>query len=140
MTSGYLQQIYNTKEFKKLVVRVGHKIERLSEKYDFDAIAFRGTSGAAMAYPLSYLMNIPLICVRKSAEPSHGSLVEGNTGINSYLILDDLISEGKTIRAIVKAIQKENFSAECVGILLYDSSSTTPFEYRDKEIPVFRLP
>ena len=100
-------------------------------KNPFDAIAFTGTSGAALAYPLSYLLGMPLICVRKSIRDNHfGSKLEGLVSAKKYIIVDDFIESGKTINRITRSIKSENKKAKCVGIYLYDQSFKidSPFE------------
>lgn len=91
------------------------KIEETSEviadmysKNEFDAVAFMGSSGAALAFHLAAKYKIPLIYVRKSGEKSHGHAIESNSkkAVKRYLIVDDFVDSGKTIRTIVKKINK----------------------------------
>ena len=116
------------------VTRVASNLKSLQEEIKFDAIAFRGMSGASMAYPVSFLTGIPLLQIRKMTEKSHGNNVEGSGDIiRKYIILDDFIFSGETVRSIITEINKEarrlatfQYSQpemvkppECIGITLY---------------------
>ena len=111
-------------------------LRQFHRKNSFDAIAFTGTSGAALAYPLSYLLGVPLICVRKSIRDNHfGSKLEGYVTAKKYIIVDDFVQSGKTINGINKSIKLENKKANCVGIYLYDQ----PYKINSfKDIPVIK--
>ena len=70
---------------------------------NFEAIAFRGSSGASLAWPLVVHTGIPLIHSRKPG--SHCSqAIEGAMGAKRYAIVDDLVETGETIREIADSI------------------------------------
>lgn len=106
--------------------------ERIAKKYhdgEFDAIAFTGSSGCAIGFYAGVQHGIPLLYVRKGSERSHGRKVECNTRnpIKRYLIVDDFVSSGDTVKKIVASIKKYCIQygvAEPtpVGILNYQSS------------------
>ena len=117
--SSYL---YNPLDGEKL-----HKMTKLivsyikSLKLDFDAVAFRGVSGALVAPSVASSLGKPLICVRKESEKTHTHYqVEGYLCDNcTYIIIDDLIDSGSTIKEIVKKIKAECKKTECKGVFLY---------------------
>lgn len=130
--SNYASTIYNPTAYAQLIQRAILKVKVLREQIQFDAIAFRGSSGAALAYPLSAALEIPLVYVRKPEERSHGRPQEGaNTDVRTYVIADDFISSGRTVQAIIETLRP----ARCVGILLYEHT----FENSRGDIPVFQL-
>ena len=138
----YLGKVYG-KEFLSLVPQVVKKLRAIKRKHPFDAIAFTGSSGAALAYPLSYLMKIPLIHVRK-ADDSHysGGLIEGTISSKRYVIIDDFIESGKTVKRIIKNINKElkKSGAKPAAICLYSEwSSKNQFNYYGNKIPIFTV-
>ena len=107
--------------------------ERLRRKVKFDVIAFTGSSGACIAFTLAYETEIPLLYVRKPGEKSHGSRIESNAGktVKKYLIVDDFIDSGDTIRNIVKRIDRacsmrEVNAPKPVGVFLFDTSVSIP--------------
>jgi hypothetical protein len=107
----------------KLIAQLQHK--------QFDAVAFRGVSGALVAPVIAYMMKKPLIAVRKD-EPSHadrGRIVE--SGIEqdefTYIIVDDFVSTGTTLAVVMAEIAKVFPKAKCLGAALwYDTGSTSP--------------
>jgi adenine/guanine phosphoribosyltransferase-like PRPP-binding protein len=119
--SGYLHEVFDPHELRKVIDRIKKRLE--DEKLSYDAIAFRGTSGAAVAFPLSAELGKPLIHVRKSL--GHSKLkVEGYYGAKTYIIVDDFVESGKTLRVIKNSIIRAYRGAMvhipvCVGIILY---------------------
>lgn len=146
--TAYLDSIYQSPlKYKRLINKIADQMIALKKKKSFGAIAFRGSSGAALAYPLSAQTNIPLICVRKPNEQSHGFRIEGSQrNIKKYIIIDDFMESGKTIRAILNEIDKTNDwteegRAECVGIVLYTVAqegewNSEFFTFKKKKIPI----
>lgn len=114
--SKYLKTVFDNESFVKKVNSLGKEIVSLKRKIPFDAIAFSGTSGSAMAFPISYSLKIPLICVRKGGKKNnshfsdsfHGNIpcVEGFLEANKYIIIDDFIESGNTIKRIKKEVNK----------------------------------
>ena len=113
--------------FHDTMLSGGKIVKRLHKKLKFDAVAFSGSSGCAIAFYVASKYCIPLIYVRKAKEESHGSRVECNYqgNIRKYLIVDDFISSGNTIKYIRKTIKQHagRNRTECpepVGIFVYD--------------------
>ncbi len=71
----------------------------------FDSIAFRGMSGAIIAPMVAAQLNKDLIMIRKSEDKSHASAtVEGHITTQSYVIIDDFVDSGRTLRLTVQSI------------------------------------
>lgn len=145
--TAYLESVYGSPlKYKRLIDKIAKRLITLKKKKSFGAIAFRGASGSALAYPLSARLNIPLIYVRKSIEPSHGFSIEGTQrNIKRYVIIDDFLESGRTIKAIIAAIDRKEDSfndgkTECVGIIFYDVEphklNKKFFTYKKKKIPI----
>ncbi len=132
----------------------------------FDAIAFAGMSGAIIAPMVAYKLNKPLIVVRKESDTSisgnsHSSrMVEGCIFARTYLIIDDFIDTGNTIKRIIDQIKvaAENkkylvpsyilenpnyvpYVPKCVGVYCYSYSQALkvfkPQFMEEMNIPVF---
>lgn len=132
-----MDDVYNPSMLKGMVKVAAREIRKLKRRLKFTHLAFRGSSGAAIAYPLSAATGIKLIHVRKSKEKSHGIAIEGSGQCEKYLIVDDFVSEGTTAREIIKAIGGK---AECVGIALYvDGCHNDVFISKGVTIPVFDI-
>lgn len=138
----YLGKVYG-KEFLTLVPQVVKKLRAIKKEHPFDAIAFTGSSGAALAYPLSFLLKMPLIHVRKSNDNFHYSrLIEGTISSKRYIIVDDFIETGKSIKRIIKSINQElkKSKAKPAAICLYsECSSKSIFNYYGRKIPIFTV-
>lgn len=93
----------------------------------FDAIAFRGMSGAIVSGCVALSINKSLIMVRKPGDKTHSGLkVEGDYNAKRYVIVDDLISSGDTVREMIDAIRREfaliygdSAQPALVGVMLY---------------------
>lgn len=122
--SDYLNSIYQVQDYKKLVTKAAAQIKAFKAKNPFDAIAFTGTSGAALAYPISAMLKIPLICIRKGHN-HYGQTIEGCVTATRYIIIDDFISMGRTMKKITSSIKKEMPTAKPVAIFLYTAIALT---------------
>jgi len=90
------------------------------EGVEFDTIAFRGMSGALVAPIVARDLKKEIILVRKEKGDNHsGYTVEGHIGAKKYVILDDFISSGATVREIIKEVQAATPTAELVGGAFY---------------------
>jgi len=153
---GYLQDYIAQPILLKSMVEDAAKVIKASG-VAFDAIACRGVSGMLVAVPLSIMMGKPLIIVRKEKsdnwkERTTHSKYDIEFGIMgtavTYIIVDDLIDTGDTIRAIIDGIDlkanKRNLhicatakaNYECVGIFTFHKKTTLGyFEHCHKNIP-----
>jgi orotate phosphoribosyltransferase len=109
------------------------EIKKLQINDEVDAIACRGLSGLMVAGPLSLRTRLPVIAVRREKEQdAHSYDVMANTHngkigkYRSFVIVDDLISTGKTICHIIKEIHKSRISESVLPkcILLYEDDKT----------------
>jgi orotate phosphoribosyltransferase len=87
-------------------------------KGQYDSIAFMGMSGALIAVPIAQSLRKPLIMVRKNIKDCHSRCtVEGNIACKNYIIIDDLICSGDTVKRVQKKIFEWAPRAHCVGVL-----------------------
>ena len=88
-------------------------------KKTFNAIAFCGMSGALIAPMIAKELGKELILVRKTGDKNHSCYkVEGYLNAEKYIIVDDFIDTGATVRHIKKSIKKSSYNnAVCVGFL-----------------------
>lgn len=139
--TDYLEDVFNISNFAKMVDKLILSAQKMRKEIGFDTIAFQGTSGSAGAYILAKELYVPLICIRKENEKSHyaqdNGLFEGSLDAKRYIIVDDFICSGHTVRRIENIIhEKLKGNAKCVGYLMY-SSSRDPYTYNDR--PVWTL-
>lgn len=144
----YLSKVFNPFLFQEIVKLTLDKARQLQKELEFDTIAFSGMSGSAMAFILANELNCTLLAVRREKEASHfvsgsrNEVVEGFYDANKYLIVDDFISSGDTIRRIASKIHGVNKLSECVGILLYSDtrgySSEVSLPYHKDGVKLYR--
>lgn len=95
---------------ERLAKRIQTAVDQFKESIPVmpDAIAFTGSSGAVIAFPLALRYKLPLIMVRKPHEKSHGVELECNTSelIKNFIIVDDFVCTGRTIRQILASIAR----------------------------------
>ena len=128
--SSYLHEAFDPNKLRVLITRVSVLLK--AGDIDYDAIAFRGTSGAALAFPLSVRLRKPLIHVRKCLGHTR-MIVEGDYGAKRYIIVDDFMDTGRTLRTIKKRINEAYSRSRldeptCVAVVLYVPSREYGFE------------
>ena len=108
-------------------------IKRL-KGHQFDTIVCSGVSGIVFASPLALMMKKNLVIVRKEKDGAHSTnKVESNveaSGVHKFIIVDDLIDSGKTMKRVSGAIREwledEGGSADCIGVYLYHDDGFDP--------------
>ena len=100
---------------RALAKTISHTVAILT-KYEFDAIAFRGLSGALIAPVVAMQMGKSLIAVRKGESCHSPNMIEGDVNALTYVIVDDFVSSGETCRKIAQHIYDVTHKAKCIGI------------------------
>jgi len=134
--TDYLGMVYRLHRFIPIFETTVKALKRLDKKTPFDAIAFTGTSGAALAYPLSLRLKKPLISIRKG-QSHFGRTFEGCLDAKSYLIIDDFIDGGATVNRILREVRKVS-KAVPMGIYLYAPIDyTRKWYWKELSVPIF---
>jgi|GEM_PF-3535441 len=113
--SSYLNYALETHRMKQTIRLAEDALRGIHDH--FQAFAFRGLSGALIAPLLAVHFDKTLIAVRKKERCHGSSLVLGDRAAKSYLIVDDQISSGTTIRWIHKYIKEWAPEMTCFGFL-----------------------
>lgn len=120
--SGHFRKVLDASE---LAVVVEQSVTLLNT-VQFDTLAFIGLSGAVLAPILAYKMGKELLMVRKNGGKDNSNskqFFEGHVTAKRAVVVDDLISSGKTMSQMMYAIQdiKKEHSPdiEVVGLLLH---------------------
>lgn len=88
-------------------------------------------SGALIAPILAQRLGKTLILVRKKGESCHsGKMVEGDSAARRYIIVDDFVGYGDTVRAIFTAVGEFAPQAVCLGT--YEFSRCLPTDCDEK--------
>jgi hypoxanthine phosphoribosyltransferase len=140
--SSYLHSILDAPRLKKVVKILSKIIKKKVGVDNFDAIAYRGMSGAGVATTLGYIFSKPLVMVRKKGVESHTvKRVEGVYKVNRILIVDDCIATGETLVTMARDIiesRKKGFHdepLEIVAVLLYNDFSDRYQVHIEEELP-----
>jgi hypothetical protein len=120
-------------------------------------IVCTGSSGQAVAWPVSYKLGIPVCVVRKEGEKSHAGRITGEGYLGAYIVIDDLIDSGATLERVFDTInaayehkastgltveETERPAPHCVAVFLYNEHDWSPFRtgyqttFRDTKVPV----
>lgn len=139
IATSYLDDIYYLNSFREVVRVAESSIRSFAKKFPFEAIAFTGTSGSALAFPLSLRLSKRLICIRKGRSHTRHK-VEGCMNAPRYIIVDDCIDTGDTIRKIaglVKEMAWPGSNPKLVGIYLYaDGTTRKYFTVNRRRVPI----
>jgi adenine/guanine phosphoribosyltransferase-like PRPP-binding protein len=113
---------YLTLNPRKLKNRIQKCVNILTPlKNNFDSIAFMGISGALVAPAVASELGKHLIAVRKEKTRHSTHNVEvGFKKPKNYIIIDDFVDSGSTIKSIVQNIQRRHPQAKLFEYLMYN--------------------
>ena len=86
--------------------------------HTFDSIVCCGTSGLLVAPQIAEILDKHIIVVRKDQKCYSEFLVEG-VAPDRYIIIDDFICKGYTVRHIMDSISEDSPSSRCYGVYCY---------------------
>lgn len=129
--STYGWTTFTPEKFQSTVKKLARLIRRIRDRQGCDAIVVSGSSGSAFGYPVSFLTGIPVVYIRKANERSHGQVIEAmraEGAMKSYVILDDFVDTGETIRYMYSQIVEHatvryRIPMELQAVILYDDES-----------------
>ena len=106
----------------------------------FSHIVVCGTSGLIIGPVLAPVLKKELIIVRKKNEKTHSSLkLETISSFErkfNYIIVDDLVDSGNTMRHILKTMDGKFVNSHLTGIYVYGKSWTNLILYKEKYINI----
>lgn len=124
--NGYSYAQFNRHQREEIALKIATYLPQVMKHTGADSVAVMGKSGIAIAFAALVIKEFPILTVRKDNEMSHGDRVEGTEGhdFKNYLILDDFVATGSTVRNIVRSInefcQARYMEApRCVGVVEY---------------------
>ena len=108
--------ILNHKSRNKIIIKAVCDLRKISDT--FDSIACCGVSGLMVAPQISELLNKHIVVVRKGEQCYSEFRTEGVAPFR-YIILDDLICSGSTVKSIKTILKEEYPRSQCVGLYCY---------------------
>ena len=115
--SSHTCHILNHKVRNKIIIKAVCDLRKISDQ--FDSIACCGTSGLMVVPQIAELLNKNIILVRKKNEKCYSDFAIEGVKPFRYIILDDLICSGNTVRHIKRSISNEHSRTTCVGLYCY---------------------
>ena len=111
--AAHTSKLLNHKYRNKIIMTTYQHLKKHNGSYD--AIACCGTSGLMVVPQIAELLKKNIIVVRKDLKGYSKFYVEGpNT--KKYIIIDDLICSGDTVKHIIRSIKKETSISKCIGV------------------------
>jgi hypothetical protein len=120
-TSGYLEAVLTPDGLDGAINRTVDALRPLADR--FEVVAVRGVSGSLVGPAAAWVLGKHLLVVRKEKKHHSFSEVEGPCGEYRYVIIDDLVATGDTVRSVVVAVAGSSPLSRCVGVYLYNEGN-----------------
>ena len=117
---AYMSAALRRKEIDESV----EKCVTVLEKKRFDTIAFRGLSGMLIGPIVAHWLGKEVIVIRKNSDNHSNHTVEGHLAAKKYVVLDDFIQTGETVREIINRVKEFSSVAEVAGGVFYSQYDT----------------
>ena len=114
--SSHTCHVLNHKERNKIIIKAVCDLRKIADS--FDSIACCGVSGLLVVAQVAELLNKNIIVVRKGEKCYSEFRTEGVAPFR-YIILDDLICSGNTVKHIKKVLKDEYSRSNCIGVYCY---------------------
>ena len=144
----WLHDLVNPKDLKIVCSTIAKQVKADRKNFGIDAIIVTGVSGNVIGGAISFLTGIPLIIVRKDEKNHSGYEIEYADSLDRlenlrYIIIDDLIDTGSTIKRIQEKIDRKFNDNKLMKIYLYNQSSSAAEcamqEGLDRVYPYFQM-
>ena len=120
--STYLHPVLSVGARKSIINFVTNSLNSIK---DYDVILVSGASGLLVGPIVSHLLEKPIGIIRKNQdkEPRHSwREYEGLEHYWKYVVVDDLIDSGETLKRIVDVAHYRNPNSVCAGLVMYNQS------------------
>jgi len=122
--SGHFAHVLDASKIQQVVLNAVSQLSAL----DFDTVAFIGLSGAVVAPIIAYELEKELLMIRKQGgqdKSNSGQWIEGHHTAKRVVVVDDLISSGRTMSQVMYALRELQDTTspdiKIVGLLLHRS-------------------
>jgi len=113
--------VLNHKTRNKIIIQAVCKLRKISDS--FDSIACCGVSGLMVVAQIAELLNKNIVVVRKGEQCYSEFRTEGVAPFQ-YIILDDLICSGSTVKRIKRLLKDGYPRSKCIGVYCYLPNET----------------
>jgi len=134
---SYISSLFQPDSYKKTVARTALVVDYISETHDNLHLVHTGLSGSLIGHPVAMALKLKSLYIRKK-DQSHGLSIEPEEAHSRrsilkapYVIIDDFMDCGGTVKRIVKKMKTTFPKCVPVGLVLYDDDN---FETWDRDI------
>jgi adenine/guanine phosphoribosyltransferase-like PRPP-binding protein len=113
--SSHTCHVLNHKARNKIVIKAVCDLRKISDS--FDSIACCGVSGLMVVPQIAELLNKNIIVVK--GERCYSEFRTEGVAPFRYIILDDLICSGGTVKHIKRVLKDEYSRSSCIGVYCY---------------------
>lgn len=131
--ASHTSRVLNHKYRNKIVINAYTALSKVD--FWFDAIACCGTSGLMVVPQIAELLKKNIIVIRKPNDNGYSDFIVEGATTTQYIIVDDLVCSGGTIKHIMKSIRNETPRSKCMGVYSYMKDECT---YRNHPELCFR--
>lgn len=115
--ASHTSRVLNHKYRNSVIIKAVCELRKISN--DFDSIACSGISGLIVVPQIAEILNKNIVIIRKDSEKRYSEFHLEGVAPFRYVIVDDLICSGQTVRSIKNTIKDEYPRARCVGVYTY---------------------
>lgn len=108
--------VLNHKIRNKIIIKAVCDLRKITK--EFDSIACCGVSGLMVVPQIAEILNKNILVVRKDERRYSDFATEGVAPFR-YVVIDDLICSGKTVKHITDTIKEEYPRARSLGVYCY---------------------
>lgn len=136
--ASHTSRVLNHKYRNRVIIDAYTKLSKVD--FWFDAIACTGTSGMLVVPQIAELLKKNIIVVRKFNEDCYSKFLVEGTSTKQYIIIDDLVCSGNTIKHIIDSIKDETPRSKCMGIYTYMKDECSYYNNHDMCMRDFKAP
>ncbi len=78
-----------------------------------------GASGLMVVPQIAEILNKNIVVVRKHNDPGYSEFIVEGVAPKKYIIVDDLICSGDTVKHMIRSIKEESGHSVCCGVYCY---------------------
>jgi len=109
-------KVLNHKVRNKAIIKAVCDLRKITK--EFDSIACCGVSGLMVVPQIAEILNKHIVIIRKQGQSYSTFSMEGVTPFR-YVIIDDLICSGETVKYIKNTVHEECPKSKCIGLYCY---------------------
>jgi adenine/guanine phosphoribosyltransferase-like PRPP-binding protein len=115
--AAHTSRVLNHKVRNKAIIKAVCDLRKIKDT--FDSIICCGISGLMVVPQIAELLDKHIVVIRKKDDRCYSEFpMEGVTPFR-YIIVDDLVCSGNTIKHIKNTIHEDSPRAQCVGVYCY---------------------